>query len=179
MRTMMIVLGATLLVGVGARGQDAEHPKPAPRKPEVVKAQKPVAVAPAHASIGYAAPLPPPPQSRTYVQPVYVQPVYVAPPSAQGSAGYVHADAPFVAQSDGSIVADFGSYQRTFPACSAQLAASANVNGRDALGRILPPIGIATLNAGTRGQVYGQLPSQNTRACYRMNLSGRAELMSY
>ena len=59
--------------------------------------------------------------------------------------GYGPAAAPFVVLSDGSLLANFGNgYERVLRGCApVQGIAQANVNGRDALGRILPPPGIA------------------------------------
>src|SRR5882672_8750381 len=61
-------------------------------------------------------------------------------------------------------------------ACAATRGASPSqqeTTGRDALGRILPPSGIAALQAGTRGQLQGAAPARNVEACYRTDGRGR------
>jgi len=45
--------------------------------------------------------------------------------------------------------------------------AEQNATGKDALGRILPPPGIAALQAGTPGQITGNAPARNAQSCYR------------
>jgi hypothetical protein len=150
MTRSLVVFGFVLLAGSVAGAQSA----PAKRS-----------------RIGHAA-SPPPEQ----VQPQlgtgqYAPPIYY-------ENGYGVVAAPFVVLADGSVLANFGNgYERVLRACSTgQRPTQANVNGRDALGRILPPVGIATLQQGTHGQIYGQVPQRNVGACYRIDGRGRAEV---
>ena len=56
--------------------------------------------------------------------------------------------------------------------------ADRNATGKDALGRILPPPGIAALQAGTRGQMVGNAPARNTQACFRTDGRGQTEVVT-
>ena len=122
--------------------------------------------------IGYAgtpAPPPPPPQ------PVLV-PVYVYVPD-----GYVTYGVPYQVLSDGSVLVNFGSgYERVLRECApvSSGVTQTNQSGRDALGRIQDPPGIAALKAGTRGQAWGTQPPRNMAACYRADQQGRVEMMT-
>ena len=135
----------------------------------------PPAPAPAPAArprVGYAAdPQPPPEPVRT------VSPVYFYQPG-----GYVVVGAPYQVLSDGSLLVDLGNgYERVLRQCglaNSSDAVQVNQTGRDALGRILDPPGIAALKAGTRGQATGNAPARNASACYRSDAQGRVEMVS-
>lgn len=100
------------------------------------------------------------------------------------SGGYVVSGAPYQVLSDGSLLVDFGNgYERVLRQCARannnnNNSVQVNQTGRDALGRILDPPGIAALNAGTRGQVTGNAPSRNASACYRNDTQGRVEMVT-
>lgn len=117
--------------------------------------------------VGYAAtPAPPPPP------PV----VLVAPPVYYVGPGYILAGAPYLVLSDGSVAVNFGNgYERVLRPCQAQHGGvrRAGSDGRDPLGRILPPPGIAALAAGTRGVLGGPMPARTSAACYSVE-GGRA-----
>jgi hypothetical protein len=116
----------------------------------------------------HAAPAPAP-------QPV-LQPVYVYSPD-----GYlVTYGAPYEVLSDGSVLVNFGyGYERVLRQCAPSSSQTqVNQNGRDALGRILEPPGIAALKAGTRGEATGVQPPRNASACYRANQAGRVEMVT-
>lgn len=147
-----------LTVGGAAHAQRPLVPSSSPaRAPQVAHAADP---APA-----------PPPTNR----PVYQQPVYVV----DGSYGYIITGAPYLVLSDGSVLVNFGNgYERVLRPCAVrQQSQPVSTNGRDALGRIGPPPGIAALNAGTRGQLGGTMPRQNVAACYRVNARGGADVI--
>lgn len=164
MRKILGMMTAVLALGTAASAHaQASHgstPPPAP-----APAARP--------RVGYAADPPPPPAApiRTASPVFYYQP-----------GGYVVIGAPYLVLSDGSLLVDFGNgYERVLRQCA--LAGNTNsvqVNqtGRDALGRILDPPGIAALKAGTRGQVMGNAPAQNASACYRNDQQGRVELVT-
>ena len=104
------------------------------------------------------------------------------------SGGYVVIGATYQVLSDGSLLVDFGNgYERVLRQCALTNNNSNNNNnygvqvnqtGRDALGRILDPPGIAALKAGTRGQVMGSAPARNASACYRNDAQGRVEMVT-
>ena len=105
-----------------------------------------------------------------------VAPVYFYPPG-----GYVISGAPYQVLSDGSVLVDFGNgYERVLRPCAQANNNNAPVNqtGRDALGRILDPPGIAALKAGARGQALGNAPARDATACYRSDAQGRVEMIS-
>ena len=56
------------------------------------------------------------------------------------------------------------------PANAAQ--AERNATGKDALGRILPPPGIASMQAGTPGQIVGNAAARNAQPCLRSDRAG-------
>jgi hypothetical protein len=121
------------------------------------KDNTPVQPAPKKPRIGYAAS--PPPE----------QPQQTRPPLPQV---FVQNGFPFVVQADGSILANFGNgNQRVLRSCAAQQS-QFNANGRDALGRIPPPPGIAALNEGTQGTIFGAPPGANAAACFRRDQHG-------
>ena len=102
------------------------------------------------------------------------------------SGGYVVIGAPYQVLSDGSLLVDFGNgYERVLRQCA---LAQNNINnnngvqvnqtGRDALGRILDPPGIAALKAGSRGQAMGNAPARDASACYRSDAQGRVEMVT-
>jgi hypothetical protein len=130
--------------------------------------------------IGYAGtPTPPPPPP----QPVIV-PVYVYAPNGYSYNGdtYVTYGAPYEVLSDGSVLVNFGyGYERVLRACAPAPSGGvtqSNQSGRDALGRILDPPGIAALKAGSRGQAWGAQPPRNVAACYRADQQGRVEMVT-
>lgn len=119
--------------------------------------------------VGYAAsPTPPAPQPAPQYPPVYYVP----------GGGYVVTGVPYVVLSDGSVAVNFGNgYERVLRPCAQQQQQSTQAStGRDALGRILPPPGIAALQAGSRGQITGTTPAPNASACYRTGAQGRLEM---
>lgn len=123
--------------------------------------------------IGYAGTPTPPPAPAPQV---VIQPIYVYSPG-----GYVTYGAPYEVLSDGSVLLNFGyGYERVLRQCvpSSGSATQVNQNGRDALGRILDPPGIAALKAGTRGQASGAQPPRNSSACYRADPMGRVEMVT-
>jgi hypothetical protein len=121
--------------------------------------------------VGYAA-SPTPPQSATSAQPTYIY----------SPDGYNANGASFLVLSDGSMLANFGNgYERVLRRCASHSSSAQSqqeATGRDALGRILPPPGIAALQAGTRGQVTGTAPARNATACYRSVGRGRTEVIT-
>ena len=159
--TTVAVLGfAAVLRAQAPATRRASSPPPAPPAPR--------------ARVGYAAsPTPPQPAPRAHI----FQPTYLYWPN-----GYNTNGAPFLVLSDGSVLANFGNgYERVLRACSSQRSVSQSqqdATGRDALGRILPPPGIAALQAGSRGQITGFVPARNIAACYRADGRGRTEVMT-
>lgn len=122
--------------------------------------------------VGYAADPAPPPQPVRTAAPVY----YYQP------GGYVLIGAPYLVLSDGSLLVDFGNgYERVLRQCAvvnSNDGVQVNQTGRDALGRIMDPPGIAALKAGSRGQVIGNPPSQYASACFRSDAQGRVEMVT-
>ena len=143
----------------------APSPAPAPAaRPRIGYAAQP---APAPAPVPLQAPAP------IYV---YSQNGYVVSPDA-----YIVNGAPYQALSDGSVLVNFGNgYERVLRPCAQQNTSNGQVNqtGRDALGRIGDPPGIAALKAGTRGQASGGTPAQNAGACYRSDAQGRVSVVT-
>ena len=130
--------------------------------------------------IGYAGQPAPTPSAAPLQSPapiyVYSQGGYVVSTDV-----YVLSGAPYQALSDGSVLVNFGNgYERVLRQCAQQNANTGQViqNGRDALGRIGDPPGIAALRAGTRGQVSGNMPAQNVSACYRNDAQGRVAVVT-
>ncbi|MEO8620921.1 MAG: hypothetical protein ABI625_07640 [bacterium] len=154
----VLVVAATLPANAQT---PARHSSPPPTAP--APAPKP--------RIGYAADPAPAPS------PVQVAaPTYYYPPGE-----YVVSGAPYQVLTDGSVLVNFGNgYERVLRSCTQSTDNSVQVNqtGRDALGRILPPPGIAALQAGTRGQAIGNTPARNANACYRHDARGRVEMMT-
>jgi hypothetical protein len=95
---------------------------------------------------------------------------------------YIIGGGSFLVQSDGSLLADFGNgYERVLRPCASRRGVQQSqqeATGRDALGRILPPPGIAALQAGSRGQMSGAAPARNAQACYRSDGRGRTEVVT-
>lgn len=122
--------------------------------------------------VGYAGTPTPPPAPTP--QPV-LQPVYLYSPG-----GYVSYGVPYEVLSDGSVLVNFGyGYERVLRQCAPPSGQTqANQSGRDALGRILDPPGIAALRAGTRGQASGAQPPAGASACYRADPQGRVEMVT-
>ena len=148
MRQLLEVMAAVLVLGAAtpahaqARHGSTPPPPPAP-------ASRP--------RVGYAADPPPPPEPIRSASPVYYYP----------SGGYVVIGATYQVLSDGSLLVDFGNgYERVLRQCALAQnntnGVQANQTGRDALGRILDPPGIAALKAGTRGQVMGNAPDRKS-----------------
>ncbi|CAN5133207.1 hypothetical protein BH09GEM1_BH09GEM1_13870 [soil metagenome] len=160
MKPNAIILAVALLGIAGSlEAQSTSTPAPAPRP-----APRP--------RVGYAGtPTPPPTPSPQVV----IQPVYVYSPG-----GYVTYGAPYEALSDGSVLVNFGNgYERVLRQCATSAATTqVNQNGRDALGRIPDPPGIAAIKAGTRGQASGAQPPRNGSACYRADQRGQVEMVT-
>ena len=154
-------LFATLaLLGIAGSLTAQTSTKPAPAPPPAPRPR-----------IGYAGTPTPPPAQQPAPPPVYIY----------SPGGYVVYGAPFEALSDGSVLVNFGSgYERVLRRCggASNNATQVNQNGRDALGRILDPPGIAALKAGTRGQATGLQPARNASACYRSDTQGRVEMVT-
>ena len=162
MRFTPLTMAAISLVCASAPAYAQVHPAAAPL--------------PAPASrprVGYAADPPPPPQPVRTAAPAYY---YYQP------GGYVLVGAPYLVLSDGSLLVDFGSgYERVLRQCgvvNSNDGVQVNQTGRDALGRIMDPPGIAALKAGSRGQVTGNAPPQNASACFRSDAQGRVEMVT-
>ncbi len=139
----------------------ARHSSPPPPAP----APKP--------RVGYAAEPAPPPAPMPIRN---AAPIYFYSPG-----GYVVIGAPYLVLSDGSVLVDFGNgYERVLRPCAQLVNDNVQVNqtGRDALGRIVDPPGIAALKAGTRGRALGNAPALNASACYRTDAQGRVEMMT-
>lgn len=123
--------------------------------------------------VGYAA-SPAPPQAP---QAQIIQPTYFYAPN-----GYYMTGASFLVLADGSVLVNFGNgYERVLRACASPGGVSQSqqdATGRDALGRILPPPGIAALAAGSRGQITGFVPARNAAACYRADGRGGTEVVT-
>ena len=157
--TTMVVLTLAAVLPAGAQ-TEARTSAPPPPTPA------------ARPRIGYAAqPAPPPaPAPIRYAAPVY----YYSPD------GYVANGAPYLVLNDGSVLVNFGyGYERVLRPCAQTRGVSPSqqeATGRDALGRILPPPGIAALQQGMRGQMSGATPSRGTAACYRGDAQGRLEV---
>jgi hypothetical protein len=145
------------------------------QEPAQRRAATPPPAAPAsRPRIGYAA-TPAPPPAAVPLQ--SVQPTFYYSPN-----GYLLNGAPFLVLSDGSVLANFGNgYERVLRPCASSRSVSQSqqeATGRDALGRILPPPGIAALQAGSRGQLLGAAPARNVQACYRADGRGRTHVMT-
>jgi hypothetical protein len=137
------------------------------------KTNSPPAPAPApRPRVGYAGtPTPPPaPAPQPVLQPVYIY----------SNGGYVTYGAPYEVLTDGSVLVNFGyGNERVLRQCAQRSSQTqVNQNGRDALGRILDPPGIAALKAGTRGQASGAQPPANAQACYSADTQGRVEMVT-
>lgn len=148
----------------------AQAQEPAKRSSSPPPAPAPAAHRP---RVGYAGTPTPPPAPVQVVQPTY----------NYSPNGYLASGAQYLVLSDGSVQVNFGNgYERVLRACGQNnvnaAEAQRNATGRDALGRILPPPGIAALQAGTRGQVTGNAPARNAQACYRHDGRGRAEVVA-
>lgn len=163
-RTFTTLAALTVVAMLPAGAQTtARHSSPPPPAP--APAPKP--------RVGYAAD-PAPPPTPTPVQ--VAAPVYY-----YGPGGYVVSGAPYQVLSDGSVLVNFGNgYERVLRSCAQPRdnTVQVNQNGRDALGRILDPPGIAALKAGTTGQASGNAPARNASACYRTDAQGRVEMVT-
>ena len=168
----MIRNAFAIAVVVGALSGSAGAQTAAAASSPPKKAPAPAPAAP-RPRVGYAGTPTPPPGPAP--QPV-LQPVYVYSPD-----GYVVTyGAPYEVLSDGSVLVNFGyGYERVLRQCAVSAnQTQVNQNGRDALGRILDPPGIAALKAGTRGQATGAQPPRNASACYRADQAGRVEMVT-
>lgn len=163
MRTFAIALAVLAAVPV-ARAQQTPPPAPAKQKPVV-------AATTSRPRVGYAGTPTPPETARAPHAPAYYT-----------QHGYITSGAPYVVLSDGSVAVNFGNgYERVLRACSATQAPSPSTTdqfGRDALGRIPDPPGIAALRPGARGQVAGTMPAQNVTACFKTDPQGRPEIVT-
>jgi hypothetical protein len=161
-----IVIAVAIVAFAGSSGAQAAAASPGQQKspPAPVPAPRP--------RIGYAGTPTPPPAPAP--QPV-LRPVYLYSPD-----GYVTYGAPYEVLSDGSVLVNFGyGNERVLRQCAPSSSQSQmNQNGRDALGRILDPPGIAALKAGSRGQASGARPQANVSACYRADQQGRVEMVT-
>lgn len=154
---VVLLIGAAGVAGAQA-GHAATPPPPAPA---------------ARPRVGYAADPAPP---------VVSEPVRTASPVYFYSPGvYIVSGAPYLVLSDGSVLVDFGNgYERVLRQCAQSNSNGVQVNqaGRDALGRILDPPGIAALKSGSRGQATGAMPARNAISCYRSDAQGRVEMVT-
>lgn len=170
-----LVIAVAAVTLAGSSGAQAAAAASGQAKNPPAPAKNPPAPAPAAARprIGYAGtPTPPPaPAPRPVLQPVYVY----------SPDGYVVTyGAPYEVLSDGSVLVNFGyGNERVLRQCaSSSNQTQVNQNGRDALGRILDPPGIAALKAGSRGQATGAQPPRDAAACYRADQQGRVEMVT-
>ncbi len=160
--TTLVALSLATAVQAQEPAKRASAPPPTP------------APAPARPRVGYAGTPTPPPAPVQVIQPQF----YYSPN------GYLVSGAQYLALSDGSVLVNFGNgYERVLRQCGQgnnvnAAEAQRNATGRDALGRILPPPGIAALQAGSRGQMSGNAPGRNAQACYRHDGRGRAEVVT-
>ena len=156
-----VAIGIAVFALAGSSGAQAASAKP----------KNPPEPAP-RPRVGYAGTPTPPPAPAP--QPV-LQPVYVYSPG-----GYVTYGVPYEVLSDGSVLVNFGyGNERVMRQCAPRSSETqVNLNGRDALGRILDPPGIAALKAGTRGQASGAQPPAGAPACYRADQQGRVEMIT-
>ena len=136
MRVFAVTIAMATAVA-SVRAQQAEAPRPA-------AASRPGPATTARPRIAYAAT--PTPDKPTTPVVVAQSPVYYS----QGA--YVTSGAPYLVLSDGSVSVNFGSgYERVLRPCAAPRSqSSVNSLGRDALGRIPDPVGIAALRPGAR-----------------------------
>lgn len=161
-----LTLAGSLPAQAPAETKRTNTPPPAPRTAPAPRAR-----------VGYGATPTPPPAPA----PVVVQgPTYYYPDAGYG--GYIVTGAPYIVMQDGSVAANFGNgYERVLRPCAASSGgvsqSQQSATGRDALGRILPPPGIAALQAGSRGQLAGTMPARHAAACYRTDASGRVEVV--
>jgi hypothetical protein len=161
-----VAIGIALFALAGSSGAQAAAASSA-------KPKTPPAPAPApRPRVGYAGTPTPPPAPAP--QPI-MQPVYVYSPG-----GYVSYGVPYEVLSDGSVLVNFGyGNERVLRQCASNPGQNqVNQSGRDALGRILDPPGIAALKAGTRGQASGAQPPAGTPACYRADQQGHVEMVT-
>ena len=154
--TVVLLAGVRPLEAQGAERHGSAPPPPAPV---------------ARPRIAYAADAPPPPAPIRAAAPAFL---FVP-------GGYIVTGPAYLVLSDGSVLVDFGNgYERVLRSCAQpnRSEVQVNQNGRDALGRILDPPGIAALRAGTRGQAMGSVPAPNANACFRNDMLGRVEMVS-
>ena len=163
MRAVAIAL-AVLTVAPIVRAQEPARAPAAPKQDGQATSSRP--------RVGYAG------------TPAPVVPVRViqAPAYYTTQSGYVTSGAPYLVLTDGSVAVNFGNgYERVLRACSPARSPSATTTdqfGRDALGRIQDPPGIAALRPGVRGQVAGTMPAQNAAACFKPDGQGRPEIVT-
>lgn len=173
MRRTILAVAGTMLLGTALHAQ-------APK--ETKRANAPAPAPASRPRVGYAGTAAPAPAPAPVV---VVQPqVYYYPDGGYNAgygAGYIVTGAPYVVLQDGSVAANFGNgYERVLRPCASANGVSQSqqdATGRDALGRILPPPGIAALQAGSRGQLGGSMPARNVAACYRTDANGRVEVV--
>ena len=164
MRTARVAIAVIAVItvcgSVQAQQTDTQHPR----------AQQPIGpVSASRPRVGYAGAPTPPVQVVQVVQPVFLFNQGVFYTSA----------APFVVQPDGSVLVNFGSgYQRVLLPCARPRVVSTDPFGRDALGRIPDPPGIAALRPGAQGQASGNTPARSANACYRPTTQGSAEIVT-
>jgi hypothetical protein len=120
--------------------------------------------------IGYAGEAPKADSSRSpgVVMP---PPVYYYP-----NDGYGMGAPTYLVLNDGSLLVNFGNgYERVLRSCAALRPAPVPRDqfGRDALGNMADPPGIAAMKAGSRGQASGVAPARDRVACYNADGQGR------
>ncbi|MEP6618518.1 MAG: hypothetical protein ABJE47_04355 [bacterium] len=167
MRTAALFVACLAAAVPAARAQQAQP----------ATSQKPVGPATtARPRVGYAGTATPPETARVVRRPVYYQ------NGAVPQGGYITTGAPYVVLSDGSVAVNFGNgYERVLRSCARPRTSNVSPSeqtGRDALGRIQDPPGIAALRPGARGQVGGTMPSQGTGACFKTDAQGRPEIVT-
>jgi hypothetical protein len=156
-----LILAASAVMSARAEAQQPESAVATP-------ATKPVR----GPRIAYAADAPKP-------QPAPVA-VYFAPPVYYYTVdGSVAAAPSYLVLNDGSLLVNFGGgYERVLRSCAAFQPATVvrDAYGRDALGNLPDPPGIAAMKAGSRGQVSGVTPAGNAVACYDAVAQGRVQI---
>jgi hypothetical protein len=126
--------------------------------------------------IGHAAEAPKSDSSRAPAsQPgVVTPPVYYYP-----NDGYVVATPTYLVLDDGSVLVNFGNgYERVLRSCASLRPApvARDQFGRDALGNLADPPGIAAMKAGSRGKAAGISPARDMVACYNADGQGRVQV---
>jgi hypothetical protein len=123
--------------------------------------------------IGYVVESPKPEPTRAAAS----QPGVVTPPVYYyTNDGYVVPAPTYLVLDDGSVLVNFGNgYERVLRSCASLRPApvARDPFGRDALGNMPDPPGIAAMKAGSRGQASGISPARDMVACYNADGQGR------